>query len=108
MNYCGVESNDSTTSLLPNIYFLFEQNDFTPPKCGELSDYTDSAYTEVGGPSSRCMNGSKVYDRCGHNTRQFHPYSTACRRSTNLPGPACSRPDHSNHLAKWKEYRPTG
>ena len=34
---------------------------------------------------------------------------TACRRTANLPGPAsqkdvCSRPNHTNNLAKWKEY----
>ena len=57
-------------------------------KCGELSEYTDSAHTEVDGPSSRCMNVSDEYDRCGHDTRQFHPFCTACRRTANLPGPA--------------------
>ena len=30
----------------------FEQNDCTPPKCGELAEYTDSAHTEVEDPSS--------------------------------------------------------
>ena len=35
---------------------LLEQNDCTPPKCGELSEYTDSAHTEVEDLSSRCMN----------------------------------------------------
>ena len=38
-----------------NIYqiyhFLSERNDCTPPKCGELSEYTDSAHTEVENPS---------------------------------------------------------
>ena len=43
----------------------------TPPKCGELSEYTDSAHTEVEDLSSRCINGSDVYDRCGNDTRQF-------------------------------------
>ena len=53
--------------LFYQIYLSFlEQNDCTPPKCGELSEYTDSAHTEVEGLSSRCMNGSNVYDRCGH------------------------------------------
>ena len=31
---------------------------FNPPKCGKLSEYTDSAHTEVEDPSSRCMKGS--------------------------------------------------
>ena len=26
---------------------FLEQNDCTPPKCSELSEYTDSAHTEV-------------------------------------------------------------
>ena len=59
----GWNLNDSTTSLLPNIYISFlEQNDYTPPKCGELSEYTDSAHTEVDDLSSRYMNGSDAYD----------------------------------------------
>ena len=34
--------------LLYQIYLSFlEQNDCTPPKCGKLSEYTDSAHTEV-------------------------------------------------------------
>ena len=45
--------------LFYQIYLSFpEQNDCTPPKCGELSEYTDSAHTEVEDLSSRCMNGS--------------------------------------------------
>ena len=72
--------------LLYQIYLSF--HDCTPPKCGELSEYTDSAHTEVEDLSSRCMNGSNVYDRCGHETRQFHPSCTACRKIANLPGPA--------------------
>ena len=56
--------------LLYQIYIFFlEQNDCTPPKCGEMSEYTDSAHTEVEDLSSRYMNGSNVYDRCGHDTR---------------------------------------
>ena len=55
-------------------------------KCGELSKYTDSAQIQVGDLSSRYMNESDVYDRCGHDTRQFHPSCTACRRTANLPG----------------------
>ena len=43
------------------IYFpMLEQNDSTPPKCGELSEYTDSAHTEVEDLSLSCMNGSNV------------------------------------------------
>ena len=57
--------------LFYQIYPSFlEQNDCTPLKCSELSEYTDSAHTEVEDLSSRCMNGSNVYDRCGHDTRQ--------------------------------------
>ena len=52
--------------LFYQIYISFlEQNDCTPPKYGELSEYTDSAHTEVEDVSSRCMNVSNVYDRCG-------------------------------------------
>ena len=73
--------------LFYQIYLFFlEQNDCTPPKCGELSEYTDSAHTEVEGLSPRYMNGSNVYDRCGHDTRLLHPSCTACRRTANLPG----------------------
>ena len=32
---------------------FLEQNDCTPPKCGKLSEYTDSAHTEVKDLSSR-------------------------------------------------------
>ena len=32
-----------------------DQTDCTPPKCDELSEYTDSAHTEVGNLSSRYM-----------------------------------------------------
>ena len=46
-----------------NLYLSFlEQNDCTPPKYGELSEYTDSAHTEMEDLSSRYMNGSNVYD----------------------------------------------
>ena len=57
--------------LFYQIYLSFlEQNDCTPPKCGELSEYTDTAHTEVDDLSSRCMNGSNVYDphRARHKT----------------------------------------
>ena len=44
------------------IYLSFlEQNECTPPKYGELSEYTNSAHTEVEDLSSRYMNGSNVY-----------------------------------------------
>ena len=56
------------------------RDDYTPTKCGELSEYTDSAHTEVEDLSSRYMNGPNVYDRCGHDTRQLHPSCTPCRR----------------------------
>ena len=46
--------------LFYQIYLSFlEQNDCTPLKCVELSEYTDSAHTEVGDLSSRYMNGSQ-------------------------------------------------
>ena len=49
--------------LFYQIYLSFlEHNDCTPPKCGELSEYTDSAHTEVEDLSSRYMNGSDAYD----------------------------------------------
>ena len=73
-----------------NIYKIYNslsvRDDGTPPKCGELSEYIDSAHTEMEDLSSRYMNGSNVYDRCGHHTRQLHPSCTACRRIANLPG----------------------
>ena len=62
------------------------RDDCTPPKCGKLSEYTDSAHTEVEDPSLGCMNVSNMYDRCGHDTRQLHPSCTACIRTANLPG----------------------
>ena len=34
-----------------------DQNDCIPPKCGKLSEYHDSADTEVEDLSSRYMNG---------------------------------------------------
>ena len=69
------------------LYISFlEQNDCTPPRCGDLSDYTDSAHTHVEDPSLGCMNVSNVYGRCGHDTRQLHPSCTACRRTATLPG----------------------
>ena len=37
------------------------------PKCGELSEYTDSAHNEVEELSAKCVNGSNVYDPCQHD-----------------------------------------
>ena len=49
--------------LFYQIYLSFlEENDCTPPKCGKLSEYTDSAHTEVEDLSSRYMNGSNMTD----------------------------------------------
>ena len=64
--------------LFLQIYLLFlEQNVCTPPKCGEVSGNTDSAYTEVEDLSSICMNWLvDVYERCEHDTRQCHPSCT--------------------------------
>ena len=78
----------------PHLFFkiylpLLEQNDCTPPKCGELSEYIDSVHSKVEDLYSTCMNGSNDYDRCRHHTRQFNFSSTACRRTANLPGSAC-------------------
>ena len=38
--------------MIPHLFYqiylsFFQQNYCTPPKCGELSEYTDSAHTEV-------------------------------------------------------------
>ena len=41
--------------------FFFQQNYCIPPKCVALSEYTDSAHTEVEGLCSRYMTGSDVY-----------------------------------------------
>ena len=58
--------------LFYQIYLSFlEQNDCTPPRCGELSDYTDSAHTQVENPSLGCMNVSNVYDRCSTTQDNF-------------------------------------
>ena len=66
-----------------NIYQIYHslsvRDVCTPPKCGELSEYTDSdsAHTEVEDPSLGCMNVLNMYDRCVHDTRQLHPSCTA-------------------------------
>ena len=44
------------------IFPFFQQKYCTPPICGELSEYTDSAHTQVEDLSSRYMNGSDEYD----------------------------------------------
>ena len=74
----------------PHLFFqiiisLSKQNDCTPLKCGELSEYTESSRTKVEDHRSRCMNESDEYDRCGFDTRQLRPCYTACRRTANLP-----------------------
>ena len=43
IGYVGCNLNDSTTSS--HVFQIYEQDDCTPPKCGELSKYTDSALT---------------------------------------------------------------
>ena len=65
--------------------FFLELDDCTPLKCGELSEYTESAHSEVEDLSSRYTNGSNVHDQYEHDIRQFHPSCTACRRTANLP-----------------------
>ena len=45
------------------IFPFLEQNYCTPPKCGELSEYNDSAHTEMEDLSSRYMNGWNVFSR---------------------------------------------
>ena len=62
-----IQSHLSYQIYLP----LLEQNYCTPPKCGKLSEYTDSVHTEVEDPSSRCINESDEYERCRHDTNSF-------------------------------------
>ena len=58
--------------LFYQIYLSFlEQNDCTPPKCGELSEYTDSAHTEVEDLSSRYMNGQMCMTDAGTTQDNF-------------------------------------
>ena len=45
-----------------NIFHFLEQNDYTSPKCGELSEYTTSAHTEVEDPCSRWMSQMSMTD----------------------------------------------
>ena len=73
--------------ILPHLFYeihlsILKQNDRTPPKCGEQSEYPDSAHTDVEDLSSRCMNGLYVNGRYVNDTKQFHPSCTACRKST--------------------------
>ena len=82
---------------------LFVQNDCTPPKCGVLPEYTDSAHIDVEDISSRYMNGSNVIDRCRHDTKQLHPSCTACRRTANLPKTGLTEWHNCSHLDKWKD-----
>ena len=49
--------------LFYQIYISFlEHNYCTPPTCGKLSEYINSAHTEVEDLSSRYMNESDAYD----------------------------------------------
>ena len=64
--------------LVSNIY-LFQNDDYFPPNCGELSEYTDSAHTEVEDLCSKCMNILNVYDQYEHNTRRIHASYTVLR-----------------------------
>ena len=49
-------------------------DDCTPPKCGELSEYTDSAHTEVGDLSSRLLEGKGMFYLTTHSTHFIHGY----------------------------------
>ena len=53
------------------VHFLSVRDDCTQPKCGAPSEYTDSAHTEVEDPSLGDMNGSYMYGRYGHDTKQL-------------------------------------
>ena len=87
-----------------NISFLtLTQDDCTIPKCSELSEYIESSHTEVEDLSSRYINESDVYDRCGHDTRQLHPSCIACRISQDRFD-RMKLDRNRNNLAKWKEY----
>ena len=44
---------------------LLEQDACSPPKYGELSEYTDNAHTEMDDLTSRYMNGSNVLTIAG-------------------------------------------
>ena len=64
-------------------------DDCTPPKCGEMSEYSDSAHTEAEDPSSRCMNGSNVcMTDAGTTQDNFILSAPPVGRTANLPGPA--------------------
>ena len=61
----GWNLNESTISLPPKNLSFFQQNDCTPPKYGEQSDYC-----QVEDPSSRC--GSIDVTRGGGWGRDYH------------------------------------
>ena len=80
----GWKLNDSTTSHTIYIFPFLSKMIALHQNVAKLSEYTDSAHTEVEDLSSRYMNGLNVHDRCGQDTRQRHPSCTACRRTANL------------------------
>ena len=101
----GWNLNDSTTSLLPDIFpFLskmiaLHQNVANCKNTLTVLTQRWRIFLQV----SRYLNGSYAYD-----TKQLHPSCTACRRTANLPGlawqnEAWSRPHHSSHLARERE-----
>ena len=58
-----------------NVYQIYHslsvRDDCTPPKCGKLSEYTDSAHTEVEDPSLGYMNGSNCMTDAGTTQHNF-------------------------------------
>ena len=70
--------------LFYQIYPSFvEQNDCLHQDVANCQN-TLTVLTEVEDISSRYMNGSSVYDRCGHDTTRLYPSCTGCRRTANL------------------------
>ena len=73
--------------FLPNISFLFSSKIIAVHQ--NVANCQNTLIvrprTEVKDPSSRCMNESDVYDRCGHDTRQVHPSCTICKRTAKSP-----------------------
>ena len=53
---------------------LFKQHDCTPPKGGELSEYTVRVHTDVDDPSSRCMKEGNVLFNDALNTFYLRLY----------------------------------
>ena len=104
----GWNVNDFTTPFPPNISFLFTKKIIALDQNVANYQNTLTVFTLMWRVLfKRCMNASDAYDRCGHDTRQFHSSFTACKRTANLPGLACQneaclQPHHSNHLTKWK------